>query len=302
MNKLQATDLEVSNLCLGTFGFGWLFNESASFEVLDAYVAAGGNFIDTADVYGGGASESVIGAWMAARGNRDSLVLATKLGWVDGLSRENIMARLADSLRRLQVDHIDIYFAHRDDTDVPFAETLSAFGECIAQGKVGYIGASNFAAHRVSEALQEADRMGVPRFAAVQSLYNLVEREPYESEMIPVCEREHLSSIPYRALAQGFLTGRYRAGDELPDTDGGNVARDYLTGRGPAVLTALDEIAAAHDVSTGAVSVAWLLGRPTVAAAIASARSAAQLDDVLPAMSLQLSGSELQQLDQSSTS
>jgi aryl-alcohol dehydrogenase-like predicted oxidoreductase len=302
VNKLHATDLEVSNLCLGTFGFGWLFSESASFEVLDAYVAAGGNFIDTADVYGGGASESVIGAWMAARGNRESVVLATKLGWEDGLSRQNIVTRLADSLRRLQVDHIDIYFAHRDDTDVPFAETINAFRECIAQGKVGYIGASNFAAHRVSDALHEADRIGGPRFVAVQSLYNLMERTRYETDMIPVCEQEHLSSVPYRALAQGFLTGRYRAGDPLPDSDGGTVASSYLAGRGPAVLAALDEIAAAHHVSVGAVSVAWLLRRPTVATAIASARSAAQLMEVLPAMSLQLSDSELQQLDRSSAS
>ncbi len=305
MALIPRTDLDVFGLCLGGNVFGWTADRAESFAVLDAYAAAGGNFVDTADVYmsrapgnSGGESETIIGEWVAARGNRDDVVLATKVGKLAGLEDlrpETIHRAADDSLRRLGFEAIDLYYAHFDDLDTPPAETLGAFGELIEAGKVRHIAASNYSAARLAEALELAGREGLPRYVALQPHYNLMERD-YETEQRPVCEREDIACFPYFSLARGFLTGKYRRGGEQVDSPRAAGAAAYLDQRGEAMLAALDEIAAAHGVEPAAVAIAWLREQPTVTAPIASARNTDQLAPLLASVELDLSGDELARL------
>jgi aryl-alcohol dehydrogenase-like predicted oxidoreductase len=309
MTKIGNSDLEVHGLNLGGNVFGWTADEAQSFAVLDAYTAAGGNFIDTADVYmahadgnSGGESETIIGNWLARRANRDDVVIATKVGsWErhPGLSAQNIREAAEDSLRRLRTDHIDLYYAHRDYDDVPLEETLGAFDELVRSGKVRYIGASNYTAARLAEALAVSDREGFARYVALQPHYNLVERD-YERDLAPLVEREGLSTLPYFALAKGFLAGKYRPGQDAADSPRSQGALAYLDGRGERVLAALDEVAAAHGTSVAAVSLAWLAAQPTVAAPIASARTPEQLGDLLAGVELRLTDAERRALSEAS--
>ncbi|WP_433289759.1 aldo/keto reductase [Pseudonocardia sp. CA-142604] len=299
------SDLDVTRLCLGGNVFGWSADRDTSFAVLDAYVSAGGNFVDTADSYmwrapgnSGGESETIIGEWLAARGNRDDMVIATKVGsWPErpGLSRANITAAVEDSLRRLQTDRIDLYYAHRDDPDTAQEETLDAFDSLVRAGKVRAIGASNFTAERLRSALEISDRDGLTRYVALQPHYNLLERADFETSLAPLLAEQDLACLPYFGLAKGFLTGKYR-----PDTTVESVraegAREYLDDRGLRVLAVLDEIAAGHNVPVAAVSLAWLADQPTVAAPIASARTTEQLADLLPMLELRLTDDELRLL------
>ncbi|MGW3964679.1 aldo/keto reductase [Amycolatopsis sp. NPDC005003] len=301
MTKLGNTDLDVYGLNLGCNVFGWTADEPQSFAVLDAYTAAGGNFLDSADLYGGGGgSETIIGNWLAARGNRDDVVVATKVGMWDGrpgLSAKNIQAAAEDSLRRLKTDHIDLYYAHVDDPETPLEETLEAFDALVRAGKVRYLGASNYTAERLAAALSISDHNGFVRYAVLQPHYNLVERD-YERDLAPLVAREGLATLPYFSLAKGFLTGKYRTKDELGDSPRAARAASYLDTRGERVLAALDEAAQAHGVSVATVSLAWLRQQPTVAAPIASARTPEQLTDLVASVSLELTETELTALSE----
>jgi aryl-alcohol dehydrogenase-like predicted oxidoreductase len=301
--RLVDTDLDVFPLCLGGNVFGWSIDEQRSFAVLDAYVAGGGNFIDTADSYGrrgpGGAGESerIIGRWIAARGNREQLVIATKVGMspdLRRLSRATIRRGIDASLQRLGIDTIDVYYAHQDDPDTPLAETLGAFGELIGEGKIRHAAASNYSAARLQEAVSVGQGAGMASYVALQPHYNLLERGEYEGELADVCERNGLACIPYFGLARGFLSGKYRrdgAGVESPRAAG--VRESYFNDRGFAVLGGLDQIAAAHNSSDAAVALAWLRVQPTVLAPIASATSTGQLTELLASAELELSEQEL---------
>jgi aryl-alcohol dehydrogenase-like predicted oxidoreductase len=310
MAKIGTTSLDIFPLCLGGNVFGWTADEKQSRAVLDAYAAAGGNFIDTADVYSawapgnsGGESESILGRWMAHRGNRDRMVIATKVGMLSslrGLSAKTIRAAAEGSLRRLRTDHIDLYYAHIDDAATPLEETLGAFDALVREGKVRYVAASNYAAPRLAEALAVSDRMGLARYVALQPRYTLVDREGYEKELAALCTRERLACFPYPALASGFLSGKYRPGAKVAGPRASNAAK-YLDERGLRVLAALDAIAAERGTTVAAVSLAWLRTRPGVLAPIASARTAEQLAELLPSVSLRLTDEEVANLNEAST-
>ena len=305
MARLGHTDLDVFPLCLGGNVFGWTADEAQSFQVLDAYAEAGGNFIDTADVYSawkpgnsGGESETIIGRWMADRGVRHQMVIATKVGMkadVKGLAAGTIHAAAEASLRRLGVECIDLYYAHADDPNTPLEETLGAFDKLIRQGKVRHIAASNYTAPRLDEALAVSDRLGLARYTALQTHYNLVERNDFEGDLSALCAREGLACLPYFALAKGFLSGKYRAGSEI-DSPRAPAAQAYMTERGNRVLDVLDAIALAHETTVASVALAWLHAQPTVIAPIASARTVVQLADLLPMAHLTLSPGELDRL------
>lgn len=309
MAKLGNTDLDVFGLCLGGNVFGWTADAETSFAVLDAYAAAGGNFIDTADVYSrwapgnsGGESERIIGVWLKARGNRDSIVIATKVAKLPsrpGLSAANIRAAAEDSLKRLGTDHIDLYYAHQDDPATPIEETLGAFDALVREGKVRYIAASNFTASRLAESLTVAEREGFARYSALQNHYNLLERAEYERDLMPLLEREGVPGLPFYGLARGFLAGKYRPGVEVDSARAGGVAQ-YRDERGYRVLDVLDRVAAAHGTTVAAVALAWLAAQPTIAAPVASARTPEQLRDLLPFTALRLSAQELSALDAAS--
>jgi aryl-alcohol dehydrogenase (NADP+) len=306
MTNLGLTDLDVSiPLCLGGNVFGWTADEQQSFAVLDAYADGGGNFIDTANSYGNwvpgnspGASETIIGRWLATRaGERDRFVIATKAGWEDGLRGDSLLKAADDSLRRLGVERIDLYYAHRDDPETPLEETLAALDQLVRAGKVRAIAASNYSPERLAEALAIQDREGFARFVALQPHYNLMERDEFEGPLQQLAERERLAVMPYFGLARGFLAGKYRPGGPQVDSARAESARAYLDQpNGPAVLAALDEVAGAHSVPLAAVALAWLLAQPTVAAPIASARTPEQLADLLPLATLRLSDDELAKL------
>ncbi|MEJ3653973.1 aldo/keto reductase [Actinomycetes bacterium KLBMP 9759] len=299
------TQLDVSRLCLGGNVFGWTADREASFAVLDAYVAAGGNFIDTADSYTwrvegntGGDSERILGDWMVERGNRDSLVVATKVGSFPerkGLSAANIAAAVDDSLRRLRTDRIDLYYAHKDDPDVPQEETLAAFDALVKAGKVRAVGASNFTQERLRSSLEISRREGLTSYVALQPLYNLMERAEFESQLAPLLAEESIACLPYYGLAHGFLTGKYRPGT-TPESVRAQRATEYLDGRGAQVLAILDEISLGYGVPVPAVALAWLADQPTVAAPIASARTPQQLAELLPMLELRLTDDELRLL------
>jgi aryl-alcohol dehydrogenase-like predicted oxidoreductase len=293
--------LDVSRLCLGANVFGWTADRDTSFAVLDAFAAAGGNFIDTSDSYmwrapgnSGGESETIIGEWMAERGNRDAMVIATKVGSLPsrpGLSAANIAAAAEDSLRRLRTDRIDLYYAHKDDPDTAQEETLDAFDGLVRAGKVRALGASNFSAERLRSALEISARDGLASYVALQPHYNLLERTEFETSLAPLLASEGLACLPYYGLAKGFLTGKYRPGSDVESVRAEG-ARAYLDDRGLRVLAVLDEIAAGHEVPVAAVALAWLADQPTVVAPIASARTPEQLADLLPALELRLTDDE----------
>lgn len=310
MNTVQLgkTDLRVSDLCLGTMQFGWTTDEKASFEVMDAFVEAGGNFIDTADVYSrwaagnpGGVSEEIIGRWMKARGNRTDIVLATKVRgemWDgaegQGLSRAHITRAVEDSLRRLQVETIDLYQCHWPDDKTPIEETLTVFGELVAAGRIRYIGASNYSAAQLGDALKAG---GAARFATLQPHYNLVHRSEYDDALAALCVREGIGVIPYSPLAGGFLTGKYRRDEKLPDSQRAGNAKKYMTDQGFAVIEALDAIAMTRGVSIAAVALAWELKKPAVTAPIIGANTREQLADLLAAPGVALTAAEVDALD-----
>ena len=303
--RLGDTDLDVFPLCLGGNVFGWTIDEQRSFDVLDAYVRAGGNFIDTADTYGrrgpGGAGESerIIGRWIASRRNREQLVIATKVGMsseLPGLSPATIARAIDGSLDRLGIDHVDLYYAHQDDPRTPPRETLGAFQELIGAGKIRHAAASNYSAERLREALSVGGRDGIASYVALQPHYNLLERE-YEGELAEVCEQHGLACIPYFGLARGFLTGKYRRdGARVDSPRASGVQATYLNDRGFAVIDALDAVAAAHGSSPAAVALAWLLAQPTVLAPIASATSVDQLEELTAVAEIELSAVELERL------
>jgi len=308
--RIGTSDLDVAPLCLGGNPFGWTADEDTSFAVLDAYVEAGGNFIDTADMYSswvpgnvGGESETIIGRWLKARGNRDRMVIATKVGalpGLDNLAPSTIRRAAEGSLRRLGTDHVDLYYAHVDDPGTPLAETLAAFDELVRAGMVRYIAASNFTADRLAASLATSAQGGLAAYVALQAEYNLVQRDGYESDLAPTVTSMGLTCLPYVALARGFLTGKYRRGGPEVDSPRAGQARRHLDGNGPAVLKALDEVAAAHHTTLAAVSLAWLAAQPTVATPIAGARNPSQLAELLPSLSLELTADELALLDKAS--
>lgn len=310
--RLGRSDLMVSPLCLGGNVFGWTADEATSFKVLDAYVDAGLNFIDTADVYStwvpghkGGESETIIGKWMKARGNRDKLVIATKVGSEmgpdqKGLSKAYIRSAVEASLRRLQTDCIDLYQSHRDDPDTPQQETLAAYQELIRDGKVRAIGASNFTAARLKEALEISAERGLPRYESLQPKYNLSDREEYEAELEPLCRREEIGVIPYYGLASGFLTGKYRSEADFGKSVRGGRMAAYLDDRGRRILAALDEVSARRNATPAQIALAWLMARPGLTAPIASATSVEQIRDLVQATKVRLNGDDIQELDQAS--
>jgi aryl-alcohol dehydrogenase-like predicted oxidoreductase len=291
--------------------FGWTADEPTSFAVLDAYVEAGGNFVDTADVYArwvpgnsGGESETVLGRWMAARGNRGSVVIATKVGSemgpdARGLSRRYIMTAVEDSLRRLQTDYIDLYQAHRDDETTPMDETLGAFDELVRQGKVRTIGASNFTRARLAEAHGVSEEHGYARYESLQPPYSLVDRGTYEPELEPYCREHDVGVITYSSLASGFLAGKYRPGQPLPSTPRAQgIQSKFMNERGFRVLAEVDRVAAAHGVTPAQVALAWQIARPGITAPIASATSVTQLQELLGAIDLKLDPEAVSALDQ----
>lgn len=296
--RLGDTDLDVFGLCLGGNVFGRSADEAQSFEVLDAYVAAGGNFIDTANIYAEGESEQIIGRWIAARENRQEVILATKVGMGSrpGLAFERIHEAADESLGALQTDYIDLYYAHQDDPDTPLQQTLAAFDELVKSGKVRYVAASNYSAPRLAEALEVSRRHQLVRYMALQPHYNLVVRDEYEGQLQELCERERIPCLPYFALAQGFLTGKYRPGGPRVESHRASRAMAYMDERGERILQALDEISQAHDTTVPAVALAWLRAQPTVATPIASARTVEQLQGLLPVTTLELGEAELQKL------
>ncbi|MEV5607253.1 aldo/keto reductase [Streptomyces sp. NPDC052225] len=307
LRKLGSSDLEVFPLSLGGNVFGWTADEATSFAVLDAYVAGGGNFIDTADSYSawvegneGGESETIIGKWLASRGNRDDVVVATKVARhpdFQGLRGANIKAAADASLKRLGTDHIDLYYTHFDDDEtIPVEEIIGALDELVKAGKVRNIAASNISPARLQESLDFSDREGVARYVAIQPHYNLVSRDTYEGERQDIASRAGLGAVPYYALASGFLTGKYRPGATVDSARAAGAGRHLETERGRKVLAALDEVAQAHDAEIATVALAWLAAQPTVAAPIASARVVEQLPALLAVADLELTEAEIRKL------
>ena len=312
--QLGKTGISVSNLCLGTMQFGWTADEAASIAVMDAFVAAGGNFIDTADIYSswapgnpGGVSEEIIGRWMKARGNRSSIVIATKVRgtmWKgddgEGLSRAHITRAVEDSLRRLQIETIDLYQCHWPDDKTPVDETLAVFDELIKAGKIRHIGASNYSAAQLGDALKVAAEKKLPRFATLQPHHNLVHRKEYEAELAAVCAGEGMGVIPYSPLAGGFLSGKYRKDQPLPESQRAGRVKEYMTDAGFRAVDALDAVARAHSTSVPAVALAWQMTRPAVTGPIIGANTPDQLAALLPASELRLSVDEIAALDAAS--
>ena len=294
--------------------FGWTADESASFAVMDAFVEAGGNFLDTADMYSqwapgnpGGVSEEVIGRWMKARGNRGRLVVATKVRtrmWDgpdgEGLSRSHVQRAVEDSLRRLQVETIDLYQCHWPDEGTPVEETLAVFGDLIASGKVRYVGASNYTAAQLEEAHRVSGAKALAGFVSLQPHYSLVHRAEFEDSLAALCVREEIGVIPYSPLAGGFLTGKYRKGRPPPKSQRVEGVKRYMTEQGFGVVDALDAVAKAHDTHVAAVALAWLLAKPAVTAPIIGANTPEQIADLLPAPELRLAADELAALDAAS--
>ena len=292
---LGRTELQVHPLCLGGNVFGWSANAAQSQEVLTAYETAGGNFIDTADMYSrwhtgnvGGESETIIGDWMKARGNRSEMVIATKVAKLatrPGLSAANIAAAAEDSLRRLRTDYIDIYYAHHDDEEIPLEESLTAFNELVTAGKVRYLAASNYSAARLEEALKISRDLGMSEYLLLQPNYNAIVRNEYEGDLMAVAVKEEIPVLPYFSLAAGFLTGKYQPGVEVDSVRAGDMP-DYKNDRGWAILNAITDIAKQENTSIAAVALGWLRAQPGVVTPIASARTTEQLAEILPVVEL----------------
>ena len=313
MRQLGNSSLEIAPLALGGNVFGWTANEQASHAVLDAFVDAGFNCVDTANAYSvwvsghkGGESEAIIGSWLKARGGRDKVVIATKLGAPmgdggKGLSKDYIAKEVEASLKRLQTDYIDLYQSHYDDEATPIEETLRAFAKLIEQGKVRAIGASNFSVARVAESLETSNRLGLPRYESLQPLYNLYDRTDYEAEREALCVKENIGVIPFYALAAGFLTGKYRSEADLGKSERGpRSVKKYMTDRGMRILKALDEVAARANAKPSQIAIAWLMTRPGITAPIASATSVAQVEELTAATRITLDGDALKTLNTAS--
>ena len=312
--KLGKSGLEVAPLAFGGNVFGWTADEPTSFALLDAFVDAGFDLIDTADVYSawapgnkGGESETIIGKWLKRSGRRDRVVVATKVGWDrgptgKGLSKAHILRSVEESLKRLQTDHIDLYQSHVDDVETPLEETLEAHGKLLARGKVRAIGASNIGGARLGEALQVSQRRHLPRYQSVQPLYNLYDRQPFEGDLEALCLREGIGVIPYYALGAGFLTGKYRSETDLGQSPRGRSVGKYLNERGMRILGALDRVSTALGATPGQVALAWLMARPGVTAAIASATSVKQFAELVKATELKLDSHSIEALDKASAS
>jgi aryl-alcohol dehydrogenase-like predicted oxidoreductase len=311
--KLGTTNLQVAPLMLGGNVFGWTIDAETSFRILDAFVDAGFNFIDTADVYsawkpgnaGGGQSETILGQWFARSGKRDKVVLATKVGMdlgdgKKGLSRDYIIQAAEASLKRLQTDHIDLYQSHTDDQTVPLEETLSAYRALIEQGKVTIIGASNYKAGRLREAVELSKRESLPTYQTLQPEYNLYDRQDFEQNLQPVAQELCLGVVPYFSLASGFLTGKYKSKADTEGKNRGSRVTKYFDDRGMKILKALDELSAETGAAQATIALAWLLAQPTILAPIASATSTDQLQALLAAPNLTLTEAQLQTLTQAS--
>jgi aryl-alcohol dehydrogenase-like predicted oxidoreductase len=309
--KLGNSGLAVSRLCLGGNVFGWTADEPMSHRLLDAFLAAGGNFVDTADSYStwapghkGGESESVIGSWLKSRKNRDKVIIATKVGSEvagrKGLSKSYILSEVEESLKRLQTDYIDLYQSHRDDPATPVEETLEAYAQLVRQGKVRALGCSNFTAERIRESLAASRSKGNPRYESLQPNYNLYDRADYETQLEPACRENGLGVIPYFSLASGFLTGKYRSTDDLAKSPRGRFVQKYLNQRGFRILEVLDQVSKDHRSTPGKVAIAWLAARPSITAPIASATNLEQLHDLVDAVSLELGADEIERLNQAS--
>jgi aryl-alcohol dehydrogenase-like predicted oxidoreductase len=310
--QLGKSAIEVAPLMLGGNVFGWTADEATSFKILDAFVGAGLNFIDTADSYStwvpghqGGESETVIGNWIKRSGKRDKVVIATKVGSEipgqgKGLSKTWIMRQVEGSLKRLQTDTIDLYQSHRDDPGTPVDETLEAYSQLVQQGKVRVIGCSNFTADRTRESLTSSGKHGWPRYESLQPHYNLYERATYESTLEPLALQEKLGVVPYYGLASGFLTGKYRSQDDLTKSPRGQAVKKYLNDRGFRILKALDEVAGRHRAVPAQVALAWLMARPSITAPIASATSVEQLNELVAATKLELSAPDIELLNRAS--
>ncbi|MFB7937882.1 aldo/keto reductase [Streptomyces sp. NPDC127049] len=306
LRPLGTSDLHVFPLALGGNVFGWSADEERSFAVLDAYAAAGGNFVDTADVYSewvegneGGESETIIGRWLAARGNRSDIVVATKVGAhsrLKGLSAPVIKAGAEESLRRLGTDHIDLFYTHFDDESVPVEEIVTALDQLVKDGKVRAVAASNISPERLRASLDFAEAEGLTRYVALQPEYNLVAREKYEGPLLDTAAGTGLAAVPYYGLASGFLTGKYRPGRTVESVRAPRASALAGTARGQAVLAALDEVAEAHGAEPATVALAWLASRPTVAAPIASARTVEQVPALVAVADLTLTDAELARL------
>jgi aryl-alcohol dehydrogenase-like predicted oxidoreductase len=312
--RLGRTGLQVSDICLGTMQFLWTTDEPSSYAVLDAFVEAGGNFIDTADVYTrwaeglhGGEAETIIGQWLKQRGRRGDIVLATKVRgrmWPgpngEGLSRAHILRAVEDSLRRLQTDYIDLYQTHSPDPNTPIDETLRAMDDLVRQGKVRYLGCSNYTGWELMEATLTARHQGLHEFVSVQPHYSLVERENFEKHVLPVVDRFGLGVIPYSPLGKGFLTGKYRRGQPLPDSKRAAGVQGFLTDRNFDLLDRLEALGRARGKTPAQMALAWLLSRDHVSAVIIGANTTEQLTDSLGATGLRLTAEEMQTLDEAS--
>lgn len=311
MNKKQigTTDIKVAPFNLGGNVFGWTLDEKKSFEILDAFVDAGFDFIDTADMYSywidggaGGQSETIIGKWLKARNNRDKVIIATKVGGPTGVnetdtSRKHILETVEKSLKRLQTDYIDVYYTHYDDEKTPIEETLSTYDELIKQGKVRHIAASNISPERLRESMEISKKNNLPKYQALQPLYNLVEREGYEKNYAPLVEEFSLTAFPYSALASGFLTGKYRSKDDFSKSVRGQGVANYLNDKGLNILKALDELAEKHNTVPATISLAWLSAQPNIGGPVASATSIEQLNQILASTQIDLSKEDLELLD-----
>jgi aryl-alcohol dehydrogenase-like predicted oxidoreductase len=311
--RLGRTDLDVSVLCFGGNVFGWTTDPAQSAVVLDAFVEAGGNFVDSADVYSrwvpgnhGGESETILGQWMKDRGNRADIVVATKLGspmgeGKQGLSRQYMVRAVEDSLKRLQTDYIDLYQAHRDDPETPQEETMAAFDDLIKQGKVRWLGASNFSAARLASANEVAQQGGWHRYESIQPPYHLLRRADYEAELEPLCQKEEIGVITYSSLASGFLTGKYRQGEPLPSSGRANgVQNQFMNDKGWAVLAAVEHVARRLGATPAQVALAWIASRPGMTGPIASATTPEQLAELIGGIDLKLDDAAISELDTAS--
>jgi aryl-alcohol dehydrogenase-like predicted oxidoreductase len=298
--EIGTSGIKVAPFCFGGNVFGWTIHEQESFKILDGFIDAGFDFIDTADVYShwvpgnkGGESETIIGNWLKKSGKRDKVIIATKVGnqmgpGKKGLSRKYITQAVEDSLKRLQTDYIDLYQSHNDDKDTPLAETLETFTDLIKQGKVRSIGASNYDPTRLREALQVSKENNLAAYQCLQPEYNLYEREYYEKELEPVCRERNMGVITYYSLASGFLTGKYRSENDLSLSSRGAGVKKYLNPRGYKILAALDKVAASYNTNPASVALAWVIARPGITAPIASATSIQQLNELTKAANLNL--------------
>ena len=310
--KLGNSGLEVAPLAFGGNVFGWTTDEPASFALLDAFVDAGFNLIDTADIYStwvqghkGGESETILGKWLKNSGKRENVIIASKVGKemgpnLQGLSKAYIMQAVEASLRRLQTDYIDLYQSHADDPDTPLEETLEAYDQLIKQGKIRAIGASNYSAERLAQSLKASEQTGYPRYESLQPLFNLYDREDYEKELEPLCREKGIGVINFFSLASGFLTGKYRSTADLTNRARGSFVEKYLNKRGFRIIEALDSVAQEHNITPAQVTIAWLISHPSITAPIASATNLEQLKELLEATTIELNPSAVDRLNQAS--